>query len=145
MNLNEMLMEAKDLNLYKKLLRVLAGYADKFPATGVSKMFRLALENGIKVMPTNKQALEILGGILNSEESVPAQVQRLLNQRFADVDSSIRPVYKDGNSKNVAFWQVDGAVSDKVLSLVSLDGKAGNWSDASGEKVSLIDMIPDND
>jgi hypothetical protein len=140
MNLNEMLNEAKDLGLYKKLLRVLGGYADKFPATGVSKMFKQALENGIKVMPKNKKALAILGDILDSEESVPAKVQRFLNQRFADIDSASRPMYKDGNSKQVAFWQVDGVVSDKVLSLVNLDGKAGDWSNAEGDKVTLIDI-----
>jgi len=140
MNLNEMLNEAKDLKLYKKLLRVLGGYADKFPATGVSKMFRAALDGGIKCVPKDKRALSILACIVDTDESIPAQVQKLLNVRFADLELVCRPIYKDGNAKNVAFWNVDGEVNDKILSLMNFDGKAGQWSDAEGKKVSLIDI-----
>ena len=140
MNLNEMINEAKDVNLYKKLLRTLGGYADKFPATGVSKMFKETLDKGMKVVPKNKRAQDILVCILDADESVPAKVQKLLNLRFSDIDIVCRPIYKNGNAKQVAFWQVDGQVHDKVLSLLNLGGKDGSWSDMEGKKVTLIDI-----
>ena len=140
MKLNEMINEAKDLNLYKKILRVLGGYSDKFPATGVSKMFKAALDKGIKCIPKDKRALGILSCIVDSGESIPTQVQKILNLRFSDLEHSCRPIYKDGNAKQVAFWNVDGQVHDKVLSLLNFDGKAGSWSDAESKKVSLIDI-----
>jgi hypothetical protein len=138
--LDQLLNEAKDLGLYKKLLRVLGGYSDKFPATGVSKLFKDVLDKGMKVIPKDKRAQRVLAKILNSEDSVPAKVQQLLNIRFADLPMDCRPIYKDGKSKQVAFWQVDGKVNDKVLSLLSVDSKSGHWSDVNGSRVSLIDI-----
>jgi len=134
------LLEAKDLNLYKKLLRVLGDYNDKFPATGVSKMFKAAVEKGMTIIPKEKRAVEILSHVLMTDDSVPAAVTRLLNARFADLDVPCKPIYKNGNVKEVAFWARDGQVSDKVLSLLGFEKSGGYWSDAEGKKVTLVDM-----
>jgi len=140
MSILEKLSEAKDLSLYKTLLLVLGDYSDKFPATGVSQLFKRALDTGMKIIPKDDRAVEILSVILGSSDSIPAKVQKLLNLRFADLDYTIKPIYKNGNRKEVAFYQKDGKVNDKVLSLLHIDSQGGNWSDAKGEKVSLIDL-----
>lgn len=141
----ELLNEAKDLGLFKKVLRIFGDYSDKFPATGVRKMFNAALDSGIKIMPKDKKALDILAYIVDDKESVPAKVQKLLNIRFSDLCQNHRPIYKDGNAKQVAFWHSDGHIYDKVVSLLGFNGKDGYWSDADGKKVTLIDIGIEND
>jgi len=137
--MHRVLTEAKDLNTYKKLLRTLGEYTDKFPSTGVDKYFKQALENGKKIMPKNKRALEIIDSVLRGSNSAPGAVQQLLNLRFADLPIEVRPIYKEGNKKIVAFWDRGGAVQDKVLGLIAWDGKVtGAWSDADGKKVTLL-------
>jgi len=144
--MHRVLIEAKDLNTYKKLLRTLGEYTDKFPSTGVDKYFKQALENGKKIMPKNKRALEIIDSVLRGSDSAPGAVQQFLNIRFADLPIEVRPLYKEGNRKVVAFWDKGGAVQDKVLGLIAWDGKsAGFWSDADGKKVTLLqDMDTEN-
>lgn len=134
--------EAKDLSLYKKLLRLFGGYSDKFPATGVDKMFKSLVSIGMKALPKDKRALDILSNLFDQEKSIPAVVQMLLNIRFADLPLAVRPIYKNGRTKEVAFWEVDGKLSDKVITLLDFTGKepAGSWADAEGKKVELLDM-----
>lgn len=136
------LLEAKDLNVYKKLLRVLSDYCDRFPGTGVGKMLKDFMEKGLKTVSGDKRAQDILSCVLSTDDSVPAAVTRLLNMRFADLSiGQGRPIYKDGNGKPVAFWAKDGKVSDRVLSLLNLgDEKEGFWACEKGEKVALLDM-----
>lgn len=138
----ELLKEAKDLDVFKKLLNVLGEYSDRYPATGAGKMFKEALEAGGKAVPKDKQALCILNKILSDkQENVPARVHKLVNLRFSDLPFDCRPIYKSGNANNVAFWLKDGKVYDRVISLLNLgaDAAKGSWSDMSGGKVSLID------
>ena len=134
--------EAKDLSLYKKLLRLLGGYSDKFPATGVDKMFKSLVGVGMKSIPKDKRALDILVALFEQEKSVPAVVQMLLNIRFADLPLAVRPIYKNGRTKEVAFWEIDSKLHDKVITLLDFTGKApaGRWVDAEGKKVELLDM-----
>ena len=113
----ELLKEAKGLNVYKKLLKVMGEYTDKFPATGVSKMLKQAIETGMKILPKDKRALDILNTVLYTDDSVPAAITRLLNLRFADIEiGDGRPIYKNGKVKEVAFWSRGGKVYDKILS-----------------------------
>jgi len=133
--------EAKDVKVYKKLLVVLGDYSRKVPATGVDRLFNLAVENGKKILPKDKKALAILDYVLNNP--APVAVQKLLNMRFSDLPKiEYRPVYKEGNKHLVAWWSVDGQVSDKVQSLLDFEGKgkSGRWTDLKGNSVSLIDF-----
>jgi len=138
MNLNEQ----KDLNIYKKLLTILSDYEDKFPATSVGGILKKCLENGLKIIPKDKEAQNILNGLLTKDTSVPAIVQSLLNFRFTDLSIDLQPIYKGENGRRtVAFWSYDDKVYDKVLSLINLDLKAKCfWANAQGEKVELIDI-----
>jgi len=133
-------LEAKDLNLYKKLITLLGDYCLSLPATQAQKYYDLALKNGVKIMPSDKVALEILDSIISLEESVPSKIQKLLNIRFSDVQIEHRPNHKDGKRVFVAFWHCDGKTSDKVLDLINFDGGGTNgyWSNMKGEKVELI-------
>jgi len=131
-------LESKDLTVYKRLLRALGEYSDSFPATGVSKMFRSVLENGLKVLPKDADALSILSFVL-SGKSVPAIVHALLNTRFSDLPVEIKPLYKVGNATVVAYWCKGKVVSDKVLDLVEFEAKEkGYWSDEKGKEVKLL-------
>lgn len=138
---------AKDLALYKALIRTLSEYADKFPATGVDKIANSAMERGISTIPKDKQALAILGSIINDKTLSPAaRVQKLMNLRFTDLPVEVRPIYKRVNRKLVAFWSVDGKLHDKVFKLLNIDGgPAGFWADLDAKRVSLVDLTKDND
>jgi len=131
--------ESKDLTVYKRLLRTLGEYSESFPATGVSKMFRSVLENGLKVLPKDDDALNILSFVLLGK-SVPAIVHALLNTRFSDLPVEIKPLYKVGNSTMVAYWCKGKVVSDKVLDLLKFDTKEkGYWCDEKGKEVKLLE------
>lgn len=137
------LNEAKDLNLYKKLLTVLSDYTDKFPITGVNNIFKKVLRGGLKVICPCEAGQNILKYVLNSKESVPAIVQKLLNTRFSDLSSEFQPIYKNENSgKTIAFLNRDGKIYDKVINLLNLDlEKDAFWCNEKGEQVKLIDLV----
>jgi len=133
-------IEAKDVTIYKKLLRVLGDYSHRFPATGVDRLFQSAVDNGIKIMPKDKLALRIIKTILDYE-STPAAVQKLLNTRFTTLPAELQPKTKNGRRKEVAFWMVNDRVGDKVVDLINFEGSGkGYWTSISGERVEIIDM-----
>jgi hypothetical protein len=135
------LNEAKNLNLFKRLLRILGEYCKSVPATGTDRLFDIAVEKGLKILPKDKTALAILDEVLK-EDSVPESVQELLNMRFANLPIKCRPLVKKGQKHEVASWARDTLISDKVKDLINWDGTgaAGKWSDLEGKKVELIDM-----
>jgi len=135
------ILEAKDLDVYKRLLKVLGEYTDKFPGTGVSRMFDQALGSGKKILPKDKLAIDILHFILKNN-SVPSAVHKILNFRFSNLPIELRPLVKNGRSKEVAHWSRESLVSDKIKDLIDWEGtgKAGSWSDVDGNKVKLYDM-----
>jgi len=140
------LNEAKNLNLFKRLLRILGEYCKNVPATGTDRLFNAAVEQGIKIMPKDKTALAILDKVLD-EKSVPESVQELLNMRFANCPIECRPLVKKGRTHEVASWARGTLISDKVKDLINWDGGsgAGKWSDLEGKKVDLIDMSVDKE
>lgn len=140
--MSKYLLEAKKLTIYKKLIRLLSDYSEKFPATGVDNYFKAATDKGVKILPGNSRASDIIYSIIDDcDKSVPSKVTDLLNKRFSDLTMDVRPLFKNGKRKEVAFWERDGKVTDKVIDLIDWEGgKAGRWADAQGEKVSLIDM-----
>jgi len=139
--------EAKDVTTYKKLLRALGDFSDMFPATGVSGLFKGAVENGINVLPSDKQALAILNAVMSEDKAAPGIVHELLNLRFADLPIELRPVFKNARCKEVAFWQLDGKLYDRVVALINFkgSGKKGAWSDLDGNKVTLLDLTKTED
>ena len=141
MSIKKRINEAKDVSVYKKLLKVLGGYTSTFPATGVTGLFDTAIEQGKKILPSDKQALDILCYVL-SDESEPAAVQKLLNLRFSDIPIEHRPISKKSNKHEVASWERNGVTSDRVKALIDFEvtGKKGKWSDIDGESVTLIDI-----
>lgn len=134
------ILEAKDLELYKRLLRILAEYIKAAPCTGVDRLFDSALEQGKKVMPKDKKALAILDLILQ-EKSVGDSVQKLLNMRFSTLSPSEQPLMKVGRKHEVAAWSRGNMVSDRVKDLLDWEGKgAGKWADVDGKPITLIDI-----
>ncbi len=139
--IHQKVIEAKDVNTYKLLLRVLGEFCKRFPATGIDAVLNAAIDRGKKVLPTDKLALYILGKAI-SPESESAAVQALMNWRFAEVPIECRPVYKEGQKSVVAMWTTDDVISDRVLSLLRTkeNQKSGKWTDINGDPVELIDM-----
>jgi len=135
------IFEAKDLDTYKKLLKVLGEYSDKFPGTGVSQMFDQALTSGKKILPKDKLAIEIIHHLLKTN-SVASAIHKILNLRFSNLPIELRPLVKNGRSKQVAHWTREALVSDKIKDLIDWSGlgKKGYWSDTDGEKVKLHDL-----
>ena len=134
------LFEAQDVELYKKLLRILGDYSLKAPMSGIDKLLDTAIEQGKKVLPSDKNALNILAFVL--DDSVPSAIQNLLNLRFSDLPVSVRPITKAGKRHEVCWFTKNTLVSDKVKSLIDFEatGKKGQWTDLNGKKVALIDI-----
>ena len=136
--------EAKDVRVYKKLLQALGDYCTRFPATGIDKLFDVMVDRGMKVLPKDKLAINILKYILKSNSS-GAVVNKLLNMRFSNLPAEYRPMIMSGRRREVAFWTRDSQTSDRIKDLVDFagTGKAGKWTNMDGEAVKLIDMSDD--
>ena len=136
------LLEAKNLKIYKTLLDIFNDYTEKFPATGLDRFLNDLISFGVKAVPKDKKAQEILFYVVygNIEPGSPAIVQDLLNRRFSDLDPKNKPYYKSGRKKEIAFWCKGGNIYDKVISLIDAkeDASKGFWCDADGKKVTLI-------
>lgn len=134
------ILEAKDLALYKTMLRVLGDYCTNVPFTGVDKLFNMMIEKGAQVMPKDEHALDILRFVLRMK-SPAVIVHQLLNLRFSDLPVEVRPITKKGRRHEVASWTRDEIISDRVKDLVdwSGSGKQGAWTDIDGNKVELVD------
>jgi len=133
--------EVDKYTIYKMLVDNLVGYAESFPATGVDNLLDQVLDAGTACIPNDDLAKEILMNVLISNFTPPAAVQALLNTRFSDLPPMYRPYYrkKDDNKKKVAFWSSNDIISDRVKSLLLLQGdKKGYWCDEEGNKVKLI-------
>ena len=141
MNEKSRILESKNLEIYKRLIRVLGEYSKNVPATGVDHLFDQVVEQGIRVLPKEKFALAILDYIL-CEKDIPNTVQTLLNIRFSDLPVKMRPMLKRGRRHGVAFWSRGGRRFDCVRELLNLEGAegSGKWTDLNGEAVQLIDL-----
>lgn len=132
------LQESKELSTFKILLNVLEDYAMAFPLSSFSQYLEKALEHGKKIIPTDKQAKEILSFVLTMG-AAPEVLQFLTGRRFSSLPTVLKPTYKEGNRVQVAYWTKGEITSDMIKSLLNTDGKSGGfWSDASGKKISLL-------
>lgn len=131
--------EARDVNLYQRLLKILGEYSASVPATGVDNLFDTASEQGKKILPKDKKALDILSSILDSGTTARV-IHKLLNLRFSDLPVECKPIMKDGRKHHVAHWSRAAKISDRVKDLIDWDntGKGGRWTDIDGEAASLI-------
>jgi hypothetical protein len=137
------LAEAKDLNLYTKLLATFAKFVDDYPGTGMGKIYNKLLRAGMKSVPKDKRAVAILASVMKC--GGPKAIQELMNTRLIDLPITIRPIYKDGNAKRTAFFHRDGKTYSQVKDLLNLEGEGtGTWSDENGNKVSLIELEDKN-
>lgn len=135
------ILEAKDLEIYKRLLRILGAYAKEAPAQGIERLFNAAVEKGKSVMPKDKQALAILDELLDEEKPADT-VQKLMNMRFCSLPVCCKPLVKAGRRCQVAYWNRGDHTSDRVKDLIDWDatGKSGKWSEVDGTSVKLVDM-----
>lgn len=135
------LFEASDITVYKKLVLVFSDFVENNPGTGMGKVYRQLLTNGLKLIPKDKEALDILSYILK-DSSGSKVVQEIMNKTFCDLPITVRPMYKDSRSKLVAFWNKGGKSYTKVIDLLDLDGigEKGAWTNEKGDKVELIDL-----
>ena len=140
-NILKKIQEARDVSLYQRLLKVLGEYSAAVPATGVDKLFDIAVNQGKKILPKDKKALAILEYILSCGTAARI-VHKLLNLRFSDLPVEHRPMMKDGRKRLVAHWSRDTQISDRVKDLIDFNssGTAGRWTDIDGDKISLIPL-----
>ena len=135
----KMITEAQDVALYKRLLDIFGGYTKSFPCTGIDGLFDALVDNGKKLLPKDKRAIAILEYLLCCY-SAPDVVQKILNIRFADLPVQVKPVSKKGNKHEVASWERNGKISDRVKDLINWGDKGqGKWCDVDGNSVTLIE------
>jgi len=142
--MHKILLEQKNLTIYKKLLSVLGEWCDNVPGTGMNTWLDKLIEKGVSAVPSDKRAKAILTYVLE-EFTVPVAVQYLTNWNFSDLSYDLKPKYKLGTKHLVAFWNSNKITDCKIKTLLNVEGKAGHWSDAYGKKVTLIDITKDND
>ena len=136
-------LEAKDVGTYKKLIQALGDFSKSQAFTGVDKLFKKAIDDGKKILPKDKQALAILDHLLQGDSTSSSKVQQVLNTRFDTLPIEVRPIIKSGDNKEVAFWMVADRMSDKVQDLINFSGEGkGKWVDKNGEKATLV--VKDN-
>lgn len=135
------ILEAKDLGLYKILLRMFNEYTVKTPASGYSQLLDSLIENGAKALPSDSVALDTIRSV-TCADSTASGIHRLLNLRFADLPGDIRPMIRPKRKLIVANWNTGDKVSDRVKDLIDWDGtgKKGFWSDIDGNKAEIINM-----
>ena len=133
------LVESKGLSCYKKFLNVLEEYVMAFPLSSFSQYLDKALEQGKKIIPTDKKAADILEFILGMG-SAPEALQFLTGRRFSALPSVLRPIYKDeSNRVQVAYWAKGKNTSDMIKAILNCEGeKSGFWADGAGKKVTLL-------
>lgn len=138
--IKKMVTESKDVSVYKKLINALSYWSEKFPMTGVDSLYKAAIDKGKSILPKDKRALSILSYIL-SNNTYPAAVSALINTRFADLPVELKPIAVVDKRQELAFWNVDGRVTDLVKNLIDFEGgkSKGFFCDMEGKKVTLID------
>ena len=138
--IRELMEGAKDLSIYKRILKAFSDFTEMYPGTGMVSVYRQLLETGIKCISKDKRALEILDYVASSNSS--KVVQDLQNTHFADLPIVCRPIYQAGTAKLVALWKKGDKVYDRIYDLINLDGESakGSWVNEKGEAVELIDL-----
>jgi len=142
--MSKLLLEAKNLSIYKKLLAVLSEWCDSVPGTGIAQWLDKIIEKGVKSIPSDKRAQAIIEYILD-EHSVSSAVQFLTNWNFTNLPYDLKPVYKQGNKHLTAFWKTDNMTEYKVKALLNPNAGKGSWTDQDGNKVTLLDVTNDNE
>lgn len=139
--LRQKISEATDLGLFKRILGAFSCFVERQPGTGMSRVYKGMLDVNVKMMPKDKRALDILDYVVK-DKSDSAIVQDVMNKSFGELPCTVRPMYKAGSTKLIAFWCVDGKIFSKVADLLDLDDRGGTkfWSDEKGSKVDLIDL-----
>jgi hypothetical protein len=145
-NMLKRIQEARDTNLYKKLVAILGEYTTNVPATGIDDLFNSAIKHGAKILPKDKRALDILDYIVSCN-SAARVIHKLLNLRFSDLPAELKPISKKGRKHQVVCWTRGANVSDRVKDLVDWEGSgaAGKWTDVDGEAAKLIDIAKEEE
>jgi hypothetical protein len=134
------LAEAADLQIYSRLVTAFAEYVDTAPGSGMGRWLDQLTEIGIKAVPSDKRAQAVLDHVLRSRSSAFA-VQQFGNASFADLPIGVRPQYLDDKKRIVtASWKHGDRVYARVQQLIAWDGKPGNWCDAQGNNIKLVDV-----
>lgn len=144
--IEQMLNEAKDLSLFKRILSAFSCFVERQPGTGMNRIYKNMLDSNIGMMPKDQRALDILSNVVK-DKSDSAVVQDVVNKTFTDLPCTVRPSYRNGSAKLVAFWCKGGKVYSKVFDLLNFDKSSGQgfWSNESGEKVNLLDLSSTED
>jgi hypothetical protein len=143
---SKVVLESRNVQTYKKLLNIFGGFCDEYPASSVDRLFELMVEKGIKILPSDKRAMDILNYLICECDSVSMRVQKILNMRFRNLPAELKPITKSGRRHEIAFWCIDGAVFDQVRRLLNFEsGSKGFWSDAEGKKVQLLNTKEKSD
>lgn len=136
------ILEARDVTVYKRLLRVLGDYVEDNAGTEYAELLNRACDKGKQIMPKDKRALAILDCVLKGD-TVPRIIQNLFNLRFTNLPIDVKPMFKNRRVV-VASWTRGMYTSDRVKDLIDFEGKGqGKWTDIDKKKVTLLDMTTD--
>jgi len=159
--MKKLLESAKNLDVYKQIVLMYAEFVDAH-STAAATIYKQILEVGLKLIPKDDRAIDILVNILISPREqgdihtyqqgnggITDAIQPLENKFFADLPVTVRPVFKkeDGSTetagwcKKVGDKKEDVKVFTKVWDLLNFNGETGGyWCDAAGNEVKLISV-----
>jgi len=133
------ILEAKDVSVYKRLLRVLGDYVEDNAGTEYAELLNRACDKGKQIMPKDKNALAILDNVLKGD-TVPRVIQNLFNFRFTNLPICVKPMFKDRRIV-VASWTRGSNTTDRVKELIDWEGRGqGKWTDIDRKKITLLDL-----
>ncbi len=137
---NMMTDTAKSLEVYKQILEILNSYTDIFDNTLIGYHLESIISKGIKVLPIDTRAIEILKQITKNREAIAVKVEMIINGTFDNVGITLRPRYLDNNQDiHVAKWCKDNEISNKIIDLLNFnDSEEGYWCNDKKEQVTLI-------
>lgn len=138
--LTKLLEDREDLKLFKKVVHVFGYYCDKLPGTAVEPLYNELLQRGLKCLPSDHVAINVLHYMLDRKLPDASKVGEIMNLRFLDLPADVRPVFLDKDkTETVASWKRGDKIYDRIMSLINLeDGSKGSWVSQSGEAVKLL-------
>lgn len=139
--LKTLIESRQDLQIFGKLIAQLSQYCEKTPIGLANALLNTVLDKGIKCIPKDKTAQEILNYLLTKSTSIASRMHELLNARFDDLPSNVKPLFVQESICSVAYWKIGEVINDKILSLILTDAKSQTqWTDSTGNKVEIINM-----
>lgn len=125
------------LMTFNKIIHSLSQFCWKYPGSNLEDILKKLSDRKEEAIPKDHLAIYILQHLFYD---VPGEndggINSLKEMRFSDLPPHLLPLYLGERDKiEIAYWGNKNDVSDRILSLLNLDGQNRFWCDVNGKKV----------